>query len=357
MKLQTFGGLKLEGSDFQRAKSLLLLTYLALEGPKDRSHLAELFWISSDNALTNLNMTLTRLRQADEGLIESNDLRVWTELDIDAASLKEAHHEKAFETILELYQGSFLEGIATRSLGIELEEWLYEKREYYAALVREAILGLAEHKARDKNYQAAAELAAKAYRLRYAPELDEQDLEHLFLLLQSDKHLLTKELRKEALSYGLELELNQEEARGRLSVGRLEPEPKALANNLPIFPTAFVGREQEINSLVERLLQEDTRLLSIIAQGGMGKTRLAGEVARELLKKDTSFTGIYFVSFVSTTSTEQIPFILGEALSYKFLDNRDPERQLLEFLKDKAYLLILDNLEQLLADLSFRRNS
>ena len=57
MKLITLGDLKLEGSAFKRPKALLLLAFLALEGKKERRHLAELFWFGQANALANLSLT------------------------------------------------------------------------------------------------------------------------------------------------------------------------------------------------------------------------------------------------------------------------------------------------------------
>ena len=49
MLLRTLGGLQLEGTEFQRPKPLLLLAYLALEGPQERGYLAELFFQGSSN--------------------------------------------------------------------------------------------------------------------------------------------------------------------------------------------------------------------------------------------------------------------------------------------------------------------
>lgn len=61
MRLKTLGRLELPGTRFTQPKPLLLLVYLALEGPQQRRHLAELFW--RGNHMKSLSMTLTRLRQ------------------------------------------------------------------------------------------------------------------------------------------------------------------------------------------------------------------------------------------------------------------------------------------------------
>ncbi|UCH24784.1 MAG: hypothetical protein JSV66_05455, partial [Trueperaceae bacterium] len=76
MRLRTLGRLELEDSGLNRPKPLLLLCYLALEGPQERRHLAELFWPTSTNALKSLSMALTRLRQGAPGVAEADQVEV-----------------------------------------------------------------------------------------------------------------------------------------------------------------------------------------------------------------------------------------------------------------------------------------
>lgn len=134
-----------------------------------------------------------------------------------------------------------------------------------------------------------------------------------------------------------------------------------LRNNLPIQVTPFVGREEELIEL-ERLLRDMTaRLLTILAPGGMGKTRLALELAGHMLRggggnngggdsthhDETLFeNGLYFVDLAPLTSADHILQAVGEAVDYAFQqDNRDPEQQLMDFLREKNMLLIMDNFE------------
>jgi DNA-binding SARP family transcriptional activator len=84
MRLRTFGGLVLEGSGFTRPKLLLLLSYLALEGPQDRRHLAELFWPEAADHLKSLTVALVRLRQGAPGVIAADHERVWATVETDA---------------------------------------------------------------------------------------------------------------------------------------------------------------------------------------------------------------------------------------------------------------------------------
>jgi DNA-binding SARP family transcriptional activator len=84
MLLRTFGSLVLEGSDFTRPKPLLLLSYLALEGPQDRRCLAELFWPGASDHLKSLTVALVRLRKGAPGVIEADHERVWATVETDA---------------------------------------------------------------------------------------------------------------------------------------------------------------------------------------------------------------------------------------------------------------------------------
>lgn len=345
MYLVTFGKLELEQSNFKRSKALLLLTYLTLEGKRERSHLAELFWPHNDNALGNLSMTLSRLKKVTNA-IESDNTHVWAQLESDTQQLANALQTGDLDTAIELYKGFFLEGVSLRNTSIELEEWLYEKREYYAGLARGVILQKAKTLGSKGHFEEAATLAINAYLLRYAPEPEANDLEQMYTLLKAAEHSSTRDVQKEAVSFGLALNLTKEEARASLKTST-----ESNVVNLPNFLTKFVGRKEEIEKLKQELPKPEVRLLTLLSQGGMGKTRLAVELAKGLSGQFSD--GICFASFVSTPTPEQMLFTLGDALDYSFFGSDSAKDQLLRFLKDKEMLLILDNLEHLLEGTSF----
>jgi DNA-binding SARP family transcriptional activator len=341
MLLHTLGELRLEGSAFQRSKALLLLTYLALEGSRERQFLARLFWPGMDNALGNLAMTLTRLKKAAPGVLETDNLYARTTIQTDFQTFETAFGNKAWREVLELYKGSFLQGVRSDNWNTELEEWVYEKRETFAAKAREALLRIAEQEASKGQFDVVAQYALKAYHLRDAPEPELEELEHLYLLLRAGDNPHAKDVSKEAKSFGLDLYLSEEEARQRLTFSTL-----TKPHNLPFQHTQFIGRETEKKQLAKKLHESTCRLLTIVGPGGIGKTRLAIACAGEQLEAFRD--GVCFVSFASVASADLMVYTLADALELKLSGQRPPQDQVLHYLKDKTMLLVLDNLEHLL---------
>jgi predicted ATPase/DNA-binding CsgD family transcriptional regulator len=117
--------------------------------------------------------------------------------------------------------------------------------------------------------------------------------------------------------------------------------------NLPAQLTPFFGRERELESLTRLLSHPHTRLLTLLAPGGMGKTRLALAVAKGVLPHFTD--GLFFVPLAPLTSSEQLIPAIAAHIGIQFAsDNRTPEQQLTDYLRHKKILLILDNFEHLL---------
>lgn len=134
------------------------------------------------------------------------------------------------------------------------------------------------------------------------------------------------------------------------------PVTDGIKNNLPHQPTPFVGRETEITEVLRLLNDHDTRLVTLLAPGGMGKTRLALEVAAQfLIPAITSpaglrntVQGVYFVNLAPLTVTDRIVAVIAEAVGFQFYPGGEPKQQLLDYLREKTLLLILDNFEHLL---------
>ena len=116
--------------------------------------------------------------------------------------------------------------------------------------------------------------------------------------------------------------------------------------NLPLPLTPLIGREHELRALIQQLQETACRLLTLTGSGGVGKTRLALEVAHKL--RGTFDHGAGFVPLVGTGASEFIIPAIANALSFSFSGTIELKVQLFNFLKDKHILLVLDNLEHLL---------
>ena len=229
MYLRTLGGLELTESGLRRGafKPLLLLAYLALEGPKPRRFLAELFWLEAADPLNSLKVVLHRLRQIEA--VYADDERAWTTLECDASELREHLRAGRPGEALALYRGAFLEG-AEKDLGEELEDWLYTTREALAREMQLGLLELADREAALGHFAEAAEQAEAAYRLPGAAPTEPEELPRFYPLLLAGNHPLADTLKREAQELGVELSLSSEAARGRLR-------------------QSFVGRERELEKL------------------------------------------------------------------------------------------------------------
>ncbi len=116
------------------------------------------------------------------------------------------------------------------------------------------------------------------------------------------------------------------------------------AHNLPMQPTPFVGREQEVASVRELLRRPEVRLLTLTGPGGIGKTRLALQVAAEL--SDQFADGVFLVPLAPVNDPEQVVPAIIQTLGISDLSGQAPLTLLKTALKDKQMLLLFDNFEQ-----------
>ncbi len=136
MLLRCLGGLEVEGSGFRRQKALLLLAYLAVQGPAYRRSLARLFMPHSNDAMKALGMTVTRLRQGLPGCIDADAVSARANVSCDVAAFEVAVADGDLAAARSLYRGSFLDGVQLHGCGSEVEEWLFTTRERLAAAMR-----------------------------------------------------------------------------------------------------------------------------------------------------------------------------------------------------------------------------
>ena len=116
-----------------------------------------------------------------------------------------------------------------------------------------------------------------------------------------------------------------------------------LPNNLPSDLSSFVGRKAELEEV--RALVESNRLVTLAGAGGSGKTRLALQVAAELL--DGSGEGAWFVDLSLVTDPEAVAGSVLSALGARRTVDRPPLEHLVDLLRTQRVLVVLDNCEHL----------
>ncbi|MGI9104552.1 MAG: protein kinase domain-containing protein [Terriglobales bacterium] len=120
-------------------------------------------------------------------------------------------------------------------------------------------------------------------------------------------------------------------------------------SNLPVPRTAFVGRDAEAAALRQLLLRDDVRLLTLTGPGGIGKSRLALQVAAQTSGHFAG--GVCFVALSAVVEPDLIASSIGQALGLRPAGNQSPQDSLQDFLRavEKPLLLLLDNFEHLVS--------
>jgi len=116
-----------------------------------------------------------------------------------------------------------------------------------------------------------------------------------------------------------------------------------LLHNLPELVSSFVGREGEVAEV--RRMVEESRLVTLTGPGGVGKTRLALQVAAELL--DGSGDGVWLVELAAVRDPEDVPAAVASTLGIKEQPGRSMHDALVAALADRNVLVVLDNCEHL----------
>ena len=121
---------------------------------------------------------------------------------------------------------------------------------------------------------------------------------------------------------------------------------EAIHNNLPRGLTPFIGREEELAALKELMADKTRRLITLIAPGGMGKTRLSLEAAGQMVEVFPQ--GLYFIALDDINSADRIVQEVAESLPITLSSKEDPKTRIIEYLRDKKILLLMDNFEHVL---------
>jgi predicted ATPase/DNA-binding XRE family transcriptional regulator len=120
----------------------------------------------------------------------------------------------------------------------------------------------------------------------------------------------------------------------------------ARPTELPSQLTPLIGRERGVEEVRHRLLHPEVRLLTLTGPGGVGKTRLSLEVARQIL--DQFENGVCFVALAPISDPTLVPSAIAQALQVKQSAGQSIAEALEQYLRGRQLLLVLDNFERLL---------
>jgi predicted ATPase/DNA-binding SARP family transcriptional activator len=333
-------------------KSTSLLAYLLLNKnfPHSREKLATLFWgdVSEEKARHSLRTSLVTLRKelgnelfiTDHETVQINpDISIW----VDALELQQYAHSATkddfsnMQYAIDLYRGDLLADF--------YDEWVLEEREHYRVLYLDLLLRMTQLMRSRSEYVRAIEYAESALVSDPANERAHQHL--IFCRLASGDRsaaLRQYEICHRVLQEELAVEPSPETiALYRWIVQAPVEAFEARITNLPIPITSFIGRAREM-ARVKQLL-EKARLVTLTGSGGCGKTRLAIQVASDLV---VSFRdGVWWVDIAPLLDTSLIPQAIAKAVGVHEIPNAPLSESLVNHFHARNILLVLDNCEHL----------
>jgi predicted ATPase/class 3 adenylate cyclase len=119
----------------------------------------------------------------------------------------------------------------------------------------------------------------------------------------------------------------------------------ARPHNLPAQATPLVGREAELKAVRDLVLRQDTRLVTLTGPGGIGKTRIALQVAADVI--DVFRDGVFFVNLTTVREPERLPAAILQAVDVTPDSGEAADVALRKWLARREILLLLDNFEQI----------
>src|SRR5215217_3741934 len=371
----------------RKARSLLKLLALASGHSLHREQVMETLWpgVGMHKAANNLHQIVRALRRAiepsalatsssavassgylllrDEQLSLCPDSPLWVDVEAFEQAATTARHAPlepaAFRAARDLYAGELLPQdryepwVQERraqlrelylSLLLELGA-LYEEREEFGEAIEALCRIVAEESTHEGAQVGLMRLYALSGKRREALSQYEQLREALYKEFGTEPEEATRRLQQEIWagtfphssdSSSAGFPAREEEARSAAGA-------PSRRHNLPLARTSFIGRERETLE-VKRLLAM-MRLLTLTGTGGCGKTRLALEVARDLVGAYPD--GVWFVDLAPLSEAEMVPQAVAQALGVREQTGRALLETLEDDLRTKNTLLVVDNCEHL----------
>ncbi len=377
-------------AEFRTDALRVLLAYLAARQgvPQRRDTLAALLSPNRGDrdALTYLRNRLTRLRRtlSDDAatppwfVIDRKEiaLRTGDDILIDITRFEQllatveghAHRQLAgcptclahLKEAVDLVRGELLAGLNFPS--DTWEAWLVTEREYLQQHTLDAMTLLRDAQIERGEWAAVLDVAQRQLRLEPWLEPAHRVMMQAHHYLGDRNAALAQYEQCEQLLWdelGVEPEDETRQLRQQIFDNALVTSDGAeVCDNLPLQMTRFFGRKTEQTNLLERLVDPNYRLITLVGTGGIGKTRLAIEVGAQVRMSFPD--GVWFVPLDAVKGgagqiREQIKIAVGEAagLSQGQEGRQLTGDQVLAILRDKRMLLIFDNCEVVLDELLF----
>jgi predicted ATPase/DNA-binding SARP family transcriptional activator len=360
------------------AKAQALLAYLAVEAdmPHPRDFLAGLLWPDHPQAAArnSLRQALHQLRRAlgkaappfllvTRQAVQFNSA---SDHSLDVAEFSalirecDGHVHRRRETCgvcverlqraVTLYRGDLLTGFFLKD-SAAFEEWALVTREQLARQALAALHSLAEYHALRRDYQRMEYVARRQIEIDPFQEgAHRQVMRALAWSGQRNAALAHYGALCQMLAQDLDTPPDAETAtmRAQIESDSLQPPTPPPLHNWPTYLTPFFGRERELAQISKYLQAADVYLLTIIGPGGIGKTRL---VLRAAEQEAFAFRdGACFVPLDDVSVPELAISAIASALHVSFSESADPKHQLLNYLRNKDLLLVLDGLEHLVEE-------
>jgi DNA-binding SARP family transcriptional activator/predicted ATPase len=248
---------------------------------------------------------------------------------------------KRYQEAARLYAGDFLEGFYLPK-SLAFEEWATVLREQLRLEVMEVLENLVLAFTQQGELDHALGYASRMVVLNELGEAGNAHVMRLLALLGKREEALAQYMSfHQALAIQLGAEPGNET---RLLYQRLRNEQAGTElGSLPASLTPFIERKTELNELWGWLRDPGRRLICILGAGGSGKTRLALEVARR--QRYHFVDDVYFVPLSALGLGSSLLAAIAERLGLTFQEIGDHKRQLLDYLRNKKLLLVLDSFE------------
>ena len=266
-------------------------------------------------------------------------------------------HASRLEEMVKLYRGEFLQQFFLED-SAEFEEWTLAQRESLHQRILDAHSYLANYYELHGDFQAARRHASRQLELDpWREEAHRQLMQVLALDGQRSAALAQYDTCRRVLAEELDVEPSAEtrELYEQIRLGTLSRKTDQLSyvsstpvHHLPVQLTPFVGRELELAHLGQLIADPEARCITLVGPGGIGKTRLAVQAAENHLNEFAH--GAAFVPLASVGSIVGVIPAIAKAIDFTFYGPSDPKVLLLNYLREKQMLLILDNVEHLLIE-------